>query len=90
MILTHKRLSAAAAAALTAVAASLVLYVSLFSASGSAYALEQTVQASDRVTSYHVKIAPAAELGEMWVRLNPDGSPLRAGWILKRSSAPRW
>ncbi len=78
MILTHKRLSAAAAAALAALAASLVLYVSLFSSTATAYALEQSVRASDRVTSYHVKITPAAEIGEMWVQLNPDGTPLRA------------
>lgn len=79
MIVTHKRLSAVAAATLTASAASLVLYVSLFSSSGSAYALEQTAQANARVTSYHVKVTPAPldQMGEAWIQLNPDGSLLR-------------
>jgi hypothetical protein len=79
MIVTHKRLSAAAAATLTALAASMVLYVSVFSSPGSAYALEQTAQANARVTSYHVKVTPAPldQMGEAWIQLNPDGSLLR-------------
>jgi hypothetical protein len=40
--------------------------------------LEQTAQANDHITSYHLKITPAAALGEAWVQLNPDGTPLRA------------
>jgi len=83
MILAHKRLSVAAAATVTALAASLILYVSLFSSSTAAYALEQTVQANNQVTSYHAKITPAAELGEVWVQLGPDGTPLRARWDLQ-------
>ena len=78
MILVHKRLSAAAAATVAALAASLILYVSLFSTTGSAYAWEQTAEANSRITSYHVKVTPAAELGEAWVQLNPDGTLLRA------------
>jgi hypothetical protein len=77
MILSHKRLSAAAAV-VTTLAAGLIVYLSLFSSPGAAYALEQTVQANKQVTSYHIKVTPAAELGEAWVQLNPDGSPLRA------------
>ncbi len=38
----------------------------------------KTVQANKQVTSYHVKITPAAELGEAWVQLNPDGTALCA------------
>ena len=78
MIQAHKRLSLAAAAAVAALAAGLTLSMSLVSPSGQAYALEETVQANDRVTSYHVKITPAAELGEAWVQLNPDGTPKQA------------
>ncbi len=78
MILAHKRLSVAAAATVMALAASVILYVSMFSFSAPAYALEQTVQANKHVTSYHVKITPAEELGEAWVQLKPDGSPLQA------------
>jgi hypothetical protein len=76
MIQTHKRLSSAAA--VLAVAAALALAVSLVSPSGRAYALQETARANDRVTSYHVTITPAAELGEAWVQLNPDGTPLQA------------
>jgi len=87
MILTHKRLSVAAAAVTAmALAAGLLLYVSLFSSSTAAYALEQTVQANHHVTTYHVKITPAAAathdvtsgLSEAWVQVGPDGAPLRA------------
>ena len=84
MILTHKRQSAAAAAMVTALAASLILYVFLFTSSRPAYALEQTAQANDHVTSYHTKIIPpvpegrAKGVGESWVQLNPDGTVLRA------------
>ena len=48
MILAHKRLIVAAAT-VTALAASVVLYVSLVSSSTTAYALEQTVQANRHV-----------------------------------------
>lgn len=79
MIATHKRLSAAAAATLTGLAASLILYMSLFSLTGSVYALEQTAQANARVTSYHVRVIPTPieHMGEAWIQLNPDGSLLR-------------
>ena len=79
MILAHKRLSVTAAATVTALAGSLILYVSLFSSSGSADALEQTAQANARVTSYHVKVTPAPldHMGEAWIQLHPDGSLLR-------------
>ena len=90
MILTHKRLSVAAAATVTALAAGLVFYVSVFSSPTAAYALEQTVQAIKNVTSYHVKITPAAELGEAWVQLNPDGSLLHARMdLLSPSDGPK-
>jgi hypothetical protein len=78
MVQTHKRLSVASAAAVAALAAGLALSISLESASGRAYALEETAQANNHVTSYHVKITPAAELGEAWVQLNPDGTPIQA------------
>ena len=60
-------------ATLTALAASLILYVALFSSSTPAYALEQTAQANDRITSYHVKVTPAPldQMGEAWIQLNP-------------------
>lgn len=77
MILAHKRLSVAAAT-VTVLAGSVILYVSLLSSSTAAYALEQTAQANNHITSYHVKITPAAELGEAWIQVNPDGTPLRA------------
>jgi len=78
MFQMHKRLSVASAAAVAALAAGLALAISLESASGRAYALEETAQANNHVTSYHVKITPAAELGEAWVQLNPDGTPIQA------------
>jgi hypothetical protein len=78
MIQTHKRHSVAAAAVVVALAAGLAITISLVPPSGRAYALEETLQANKNVTSYHVKITPAAELGEAWVQLNPDGSPLQA------------
>jgi hypothetical protein len=77
VILAHKRLSIAAAA-VTALAAGLIVHVSLFSSATAVYALDQTVAANSRITSYHVKITPAEELGEAWVELKPDGTPLRA------------
>ncbi len=83
MILAHKRLSVAAAAVVTALAAGLILYVSLVSSPTTAYALEQTVEANERVVSYHAKITPAAELGEVWVQLGPDGTPVRARWDIQ-------
>jgi hypothetical protein len=79
MIRTHRRLSGAAAVAVATLAAGLALSISLAPPSARAYALEETTQANDRVTSYHVKITPgAAELGEAWVQLNPDGTPMQA------------
>ena len=81
VILAHKRLSVVAATMVTVLAAGLIVYVSLFSPSTAAYALEQTAQANDHVTSYHVKIAPPSSMagvGEAWVQLAPDGSPLHA------------
>lgn len=82
MILAHKRLSVAAAT-VTTLAVSLILYVVLFSTSTEAYALEQTAQANKQITSFHVKITPAAELGEAWIEVNPDGTPRRARMDLK-------
>jgi hypothetical protein len=76
MFQSHKRLSVAAAVA--ALAAGLALSIFLVSPSGQAYALEEILQANNHVTIYHVKITPAAELGEAWVQLNPDGTPLQA------------
>ena len=81
MILAHKGLSIAAATMVTALAAGLILYVSLFSPSTVAYALEQTAQANKHINSYHVKISPSLSLagvGEVWVQLAPDGTPLHA------------
>ena len=83
MMLAHKRLLAASAATVAALAASLILYVSVFSSPTAAYALEQTAQANRQVTSYHAKITPAAEWGEVWVQLHTDGTPLRARWDLQ-------
>ncbi|MAG93812.1 MAG: hypothetical protein CMJ48_08700 [Planctomycetaceae bacterium] len=80
MFLAHKRVSLAAVAMLVG---SVILYVSLFPRSTSAYAMEQTAEANTRVTSYHVKITPAAELGEAWIELNADGTPLHARMDLK-------
>ncbi len=77
MILTHKRLSFVAASTITA-AASLFLYIGLFSMAGDAYALQQTLQANDQVRSYHVRVTPAKELGEAWIEVNADGTPRRA------------
>lgn len=79
IMVTYKRPIAAAAATLTALAASLILYVSLVSSPAAVYALEQTAQANARVTSYHVKVVPTPieHMGEAWIQLNPDGSILR-------------
>ena len=60
MIQTRKRLSVAAAVSVAAFAAGFALSISLVSPSGQAYALEETVQANNHVTSYHVKITPAS------------------------------
>ena len=46
-------------------------------------------EANQRITSYHVKITPAAELGETWVQLNPDGTLLRARMDLSTRSDGR-
>jgi hypothetical protein len=78
MIRTRKKLSVATAAAVAAIAAGLALSISLMSPVGWVYALEETAQANNHVTSYHIKITPAAELGEAWVQLNPDGTPMQA------------
>lgn len=78
MILAHKRLSVATAATATALAAGLILHVFMFSSSNVAYALEQTVQANNHITSYHAKLLTPNGVHETWVQLNPDGTPLRA------------
>ena len=78
MIQMHKRFSVASAVAVAALAAVLALSMSLVSPSGRAYALEETAQANNHVTSYHVKITPAVSLGEAWVQLNADGTPMQA------------
>ena len=83
MVRTHKRLTATAAT-LVALAAGLILCVSLVSSSHPAYALEQTARANDHVTTYHFKTTPwpsETGVGEAWVELDSDGAPLRAGWI---------
>jgi hypothetical protein len=82
MIRGHRGLIVAAAAA-TGLAASVVLWVWTFSFSSPAYALEQTVEANARVRSYHAKLTPAKELGEVWVELSADGAPIRARWDLQ-------
>jgi limonene-1,2-epoxide hydrolase len=80
MILAHKRLSVVAAAMLTALAAGVMLYVSLFSSPTTAYAMEQTAQANQYITSYHIKITPPPKdsLNELWIQFNPQGVPFRA------------
>jgi hypothetical protein len=78
MFLAHKRLSIGTAATVMAVAVGLLLYVSLFSFSREAYALEQTARANNQIKSCHVKFTPAERLSEAWIQLNPDGTPLRA------------
>jgi hypothetical protein len=78
MIAAHKRLSVAASVAIAAMAAVLALSISAVSPAGRAYALEETAQANNQVMIYHVRITPAAELGEAWVRLNPDGTLAQA------------
>jgi hypothetical protein len=78
MIVTHKRLSAAAAA-LVALAAGLVLYVCGFSTATAAYALQQTAQANRQIRSCHVKLTPGGGgIGEAWMEMAADGKPLRA------------
>jgi len=78
MVQTHKRLSVASAAAVAALVAGLALSISLVSPSSRAYALEETAQANNHVTSYHVKCTPPGELREAWVQLNADGTPIQA------------
>jgi hypothetical protein len=93
MILAHKRLSVAAAATAAALAASMVLYVSLLSSPTPVYALEETVVANNHITTYHVKITPPATgtrdaifgLGEAWVQVSPGGAPLRARMDLPKT-----
>ncbi len=77
MVQTRPRLSVATAMTVVALAAGLTQFLFLVSPAGQAYALEETAQANNHVTSYHVKITPAV-LGEAWVQLNPDGTPNRA------------
>jgi len=78
MILAHKRLIAAAAA-LTALAAGLIVYVSVVSSPRSAYAMEQTAQANDEIKTCHVRCGPTeGSIGEAWIELSSDGTPLRA------------
>ena len=77
MIRTHKRLIATAAT-LAALAAGLVLCVSLVSSSHPAYALEQTAQANNQIKTCHVQLYSGGGVGEAWMEMNPDGTPLRA------------
>jgi hypothetical protein len=70
MILAHKRLSVAAAATAAALAATVIVYLSLLSSPTTAYALEQTVQANNHITSYHAKLPPPwSRMSEVWVQL---------------------
>ena len=78
MVQTHARLSVATAVTVVALAAGLTQFLFLVSPAGQAYALEETAQANNHVTSYHVKCTPPSELREAWVQLNPDGTPLQA------------
>jgi hypothetical protein len=81
MVRAHKRLSAAAVFAV--MAAGVILCMLVSSASGPAYALEQTAQANQHVTSYHTKVTPPPQppvdgIREAWVELEPDGTPRMA------------
>ncbi len=78
MIIAHKRMSVATAVIATALAVVLILHIFMFSSSTVAYALDQTVQANNHITSYHAKLTPPVGMSEVWVQLNPDGTPLRA------------
>jgi hypothetical protein len=73
---THKRLIATAAT-LAALAAGLVICVSLVSSSHPAYALEQTAQANNQIKTCHVRCSGGG-VGEAWIEMNPDGTPYRA------------
>ena len=67
----------AAMAAMTALAAGLVVYVTFVSSPTSAYALEQTAEANDRIMSYHIKITPPPRdnISEFWAEFSPDSDP---------------
>ncbi len=78
MVRTHKRLTATAAA-LAALAAGLLVYVSVVSSARQAYAMEQTAQANNRIRTCHVRCSPGeGSIGEAWIELSSDGTPLRA------------
>lgn len=78
MIRTHKRLITTAAM-LAALAAGLVICVSLVSSPHPAYALEQTAAANNQIKTCHVRCSPTeGRIGEAWIELRPDGTPLRA------------
>ncbi len=76
MIRTHKRLIATAAT-VAALAAGLLLYVSVVSSTRSAYALEQTAEANNQIKTCHVSCTGGG-VGEAWIQLNADGTPYRA------------
>ena len=90
MIRTHKRLIATAAT-LAALAAGLVLCVSLVSSSRPAYALEQTAQANNQIRTCHVRCSGGG-VGEAWIEMNSGWHSLScADWIFRRrKTAPRW
>ena len=69
MILAHKRLSVAAAATVTALATSLILYVSLFSFSVPVYAVEQTVEANSPKISDQAR---PEKIGSMMIGTAPS------------------
>ena len=79
MIRTHKRLTVAAVAALAALAAGLIVYVAVVSSPASAYALEQTAEANDHITSCHVRITPAPRdsISEAWAQFSAGGVAIR-------------
>jgi hypothetical protein len=76
MIRTHRRLITTTAA-LVALAAGLLLCVSLVSPSHPAYALEQTAQANNGIRTCHIRCTGGG-VSEFWIELNPDGTPFRA------------
>jgi hypothetical protein len=76
MIRTHKQLIAAVGA-LAALAAGLIICVSLVSSSRPAYALEQTAQANNQIRTCHVRCTGGG-VGEAWIEMNLDGTLLRA------------
>jgi hypothetical protein len=75
MIFACKHPSLAVAAGF---AASLILHLSLVGFPTAGYAAEQTAQAGKHVATYHAKLSPSrGSVSEVWVQLNPDGTPLR-------------